>query len=64
MIILQNGDTVQYEDPHYGKGKGHICGYRDIDGKQWYAVHPKVVVKKGDYLAYLISGENLIETPF
>lgn len=64
MIILNNGDMVQYDDPFYGKGKGHVCGYREIDGKQWYAIHPKVVMKKDGYIAYLILGENLIEIPF
>lgn len=64
MVILRNGDVVQYEDPYYGKGKGVVCGYREVEGKQFYAVHPKVVVPKDGYIAYLISGENLIETPF
>ena len=64
MIVLRNNDLVQYEDPHYGKGKGTVCGYREIDGKHWYSVTPKVVVKKGNYAVYLIPGENLIETPF
>ena len=64
MIVLRNGDVVMYDDPYYGKGKGIVCGYREIDGKQYYAVHPKVVMPKDNYIAYLIPGSNLIETPF
>lgn len=64
MIILQNGDMVYYDDPYYGKGKGAVCGYREIDGKQYYAVHPKVAVPKDGYIAYLILNENLTEIPF
>jgi hypothetical protein len=64
VIVLQNGDLVQYDDPYYGKGRGYICGYREIEGKHFYAVHPKVVVPKDGYIAYLIESEHLIETPF
>ena len=64
MIILKNGDLVQYDDPHYGKGKGVICGYRMIGEKNYYAVQPKVIITKDGYTIYIIPGKNLMEIPF
>ena len=61
---IKCGDSVQYDDPYYGKGNGIVCGYKRIMGDEYYAVYPKVVVKKDDYLAYIIPAKNLIEVPF
>lgn len=62
--MLKNGDTVQFDDPHYGKGRGVVCGFREMGNIKFYAVHPKTVNPKDGYIAYIIPSENLIETPF
>jgi len=63
-MLLNNGDKVQYNDSYYGVGKGVVCGYRKINEIDFYAIYPQTIMKKDDYLAYIIPLANLIETPF
>jgi hypothetical protein len=67
-VKFDNQEPVEYNDPHFGKGKGVVCGVYKDEAKdiELYVIYPKHPFDKSfwPYMTIVLTSNKIISTPF